>query len=242
MVVLQNPRCDMGLFDVVWCPAHDKLQGSKVITTVTSPHAITQTSLVKEAQQLARELPHLPPRKVAVLLGGPNKAFSFSPACLHSLCDGLERLCDSHGVGLLISSSNRTPRYAEDIMHARLATRPMCFWTKDYLQQAPHNPYQGLLGIAEALVVTADSVNMLGEAVATGKPAYVAKLSGNAGKFATFIASLQQTGALKNFDGTLEKWSYKPINSTKVIAQHITRAFQKHHEQIQSEHKQQTGK
>ena len=40
------------------------------------------------------------------------------------------------------------------------------------------NPYFGLLGLADFLVVTCDSVNMVSEAASTGKPVYVADLPG----------------------------------------------------------------
>ena len=41
------------------------------------------------------------------------------------------------------------------------------------------NPYFGILALSEALVVTADSVSMLSEACATGKPVYMADLAGS---------------------------------------------------------------
>ena len=40
------------------------------------------------------------------------------------------------------------------------------------------NPYFGMLALGDELVVTADSVSMLSEACATGKPVYMAPLGG----------------------------------------------------------------
>ncbi len=50
----------------------------------------------------------------------------------------------------------------------------------------PTRPYFGILGAADALVVTCDSVNMLGEAAFTGKPLYAWRLEGGSAKFDAF--------------------------------------------------------
>ncbi len=48
------------------------------------------------------------------------------------------------------------------------------------------NPYATFLAHADALIVTADSVNMNGEAAATGKPVYVFEPSAGSAKFRRF--------------------------------------------------------
>jgi mitochondrial fission protein ELM1 len=42
-----------------------------------------------------------------------------------------------------------------------------------YRRDDPDNPYFGVLSLADALVVTSDSVAMLSEAAATGRPVYI---------------------------------------------------------------------
>ena len=41
---------------------------------------------------------------------------------------------------------------------------------------APNNPYRGILGLADGLVVTADSISMLVEAIGLGRPAAILTL------------------------------------------------------------------
>ena len=41
------------------------------------------------------------------------------------------------------------------------------------------NPYLGLLALADTIIVTDDSVNMMTEACATGKPVYILPLPGH---------------------------------------------------------------
>jgi mitochondrial fission protein ELM1 len=83
-----------------------------------------------------------------------------------------------------------------------------------------------MLAHADAILVTGDSVNMVGEAVATGAPVYVFEPSGGrGGKIARYIDALQRLGAVRRFDGRLERFSYEPIDSSQTIAREIIRRF-----------------
>ncbi len=48
------------------------------------------------------------------------------------------------------------------------------------------NPYPWILNAADAIIVTADSVNMTSEAACTRKPVYVAELKPESGRVALF--------------------------------------------------------
>jgi mitochondrial fission protein ELM1 len=88
------------------------------------------------------------------------------------------------------------------------------------------NPYLGFLGLADAIVVTADSVNMAGEAASTGKPVYVFDLPGRAAKFRRFHAALTAAGATRPLDGTpFAAWDYEPVNANPAVADAVRRAY-----------------
>jgi uncharacterized protein len=78
-------------------------------------------------------------------------------------------------------------------------------------------------------VVTADSVNMTGEACATGKPVYVFEPSGGSAKFARFHANLRRLGATRSLMdsvaagtvGRIAGWNYAPLHSAHAIAEAI---------------------
>jgi uncharacterized protein len=91
------------------------------------------------------------------------------------------------------------------------------------------NPYPAFLAHADMLVVTADSVNMCGEACATGRPVYVFTPSGGSPKFNRFHAGLARHGAtrpLPEAAAALESWSYEPLDSAAAIATEIERRWQ----------------
>ena len=80
------------------------------------------------------------------------------------------------------------------------------------------NPYFAYLDLADAIIVTGDSINMISEAAATGKPLYIARLGGNGSKFSVFHQMLYDAGIARPFTGSLETWSYKPLAEPNRVA------------------------
>ena len=87
------------------------------------------------------------------------------------------------------------------------------------------NPYFGFLGLADAIVVTGDSVNMVTEAAGTGKPVFVQALKGRSTRLACFHRLMRERGATRPFEGRLETWTYAPINDTELVASAVRRAL-----------------
>ncbi len=68
-----------------------------------------------------------------------------------------------------------------------------------------------MLGLADAVIVTADSVSMVSEAAATGKPVHVVPLDGRlAPSSPASIARWRRPGSPGRFAATIERWSYAP--------------------------------
>jgi len=86
-------------------------------------------------------------------------------------------------------------------------------------------PYFAFLALADAIVATEDSVNMVTEAAGTGKPVYIQALKGRSRQLARFHARMQERGATRPFEGRLETWTYAPINDTELVASAIRRAL-----------------
>ena len=77
------------------------------------------------------------------------------------------------GASLMITASRRTPAALRHALEALAARHGGFFW-----DGTGENPYVALLALADAIVVTADSFNMIGEAAATGVPVLVFEPSG----------------------------------------------------------------
>lgn len=231
-VVLQNPRLNPKQFDLIWAPAHDKLHGDNVISTLTSPHDLDRGELARAARRLRRRLPaNFPTRRLGVLLGGPNRAYRFRRADVMVLAHSLAEQARA-GWGLCIVASRRTPAFAAPLLRARLKSLPYLLGEA----QGRANPYRGILGLADAFLLTPDSVNMAGEAAFTGKPIYLAPFAGGSPKFRAFHAGLMRAGAARVFCGKLESWNYSALNSTEPIAAAIRTLWTRHRSHPRQSH------
>lgn len=222
VAVLQDPRVSPKRFDFVWAPLHDRIEGANVLSTLTSPHRLTREKLAAEAARIAPAVAHLPHPRVAVLLGGTSGAYSFSEAVAARLGAQLAQLADRFHAGLMVTPSRRTGTAQARIIREKLDGKTAIMW-----DGAGENPYFGFLGQADAVVVTCDSANMVGEAAFTGKPVHVIELDGGSPKFRRFLDGVYASGAARPFTGALESWEYAPLDATQEIAAAIRRAMKK---------------
>ncbi len=217
----QKPAIDPRHFDFVWAPYHDRLHGSNVTSTLLSPHLLTQETLRKEAEKWrARALTDCGTRSpVAVLVGGPNSAYAFTMDEFERLATHIVTLTEQN-IFPMITVSRRSPPAFAAHLRARLAHTPHFFWDNE-----GENPYAALLGLAEHIIVTADSVNMVGEACTSGAPVQVFELAGGNRKFRTFHGDMKAAGLTRPFAGELDARLSKPANATPEIAAALQRAW-----------------
>ena len=217
-VQIQAPGVAPGAFDVVVAPAHDRLDGANVISTIGSMQGIDHAALEDARAAFAGRVAPLPHPRVAVLLGGDNGVFRFTRARADSLAAQLRDLAAKRNVGLMVTPSRRTPGFAVDAIKGALDGLEADIW-----DETGANPYLGFLAHADAIIVTGDSVNMVSEAVATGKPVHVVPLEGGSRKFARFHEAMTARGFTRPFSGALESWTYEPPDDMAVVVTEIQR-------------------
>lgn len=217
-VKIQDPKMAHDAFDLIVTPRHDRCVGANVLHTHGGLHAITQQRLADAKQKFAPLLAHLPRPLVAVMMGGTNKCYNVDAAVAHALADKFITLSKNYGAGIVVTPSRRTGAEVETVMRQRLAEIPSLVW-----DGAGDNPYLGFLALADYIVVTADSVNMVSEACFTGNPVYVAELAGGSAKFRRFHKTMNEAGMTRPFTGELQQWTYPPLNETEMVAAEIKR-------------------
>src|SRR6185295_18216434 len=116
------------------------------------------------------------------------------------------------GGALAITPSRRTGEKNEKSLREHLQSVPLFFW-----DGAEENPYFGLLALADAIVVTSDSVSMVSEACATGKPVHVFDFGYGRKKLRQFHKALVDEGITRRFTGRIEFWPYDPPNETERV-------------------------
>lgn len=224
LVQIQNPVIPPSNFDVVIVPEHDKLEGKNVISVQGALHRVSTTMLQEQAQKFAPHFAHLPRPYVAVLLGGTNGAYKLDPAVMMQFGPQLAELSKKEKVSLLVTPSRRTGDANMVLLSALLHDCPNYIW-----DGKGDNPYYGMLGLADAIIVTCDSINMVSEACRTGKPVYVVQLPGHSDKFASFHQSLVASGNIRFFDGNLgngqPQKSINPLDEMTRVAALVRNAY-----------------
>ncbi|HZA02352.1 MAG TPA: mitochondrial fission ELM1 family protein [Hyphomicrobiaceae bacterium] len=221
-VVLQDPQTGSGTADLIWVPQHDRRRGPNVITTPTAPHGFSPARIAELRRTIPPAIAALPYPRVTVALGGKNGIYKFTDADDHRFQASLASIGRA-GASFLITASRRTHQRLIRAVDEATKARPRILWNS-----TGPNPYPFFLAAAHWLVVTADSVNMTGEACATGNPVYVFEPSGGSAKFRRFHEALQRHGATRPLPAlvhALEQWSYEPLDSAAIIAEEVERRF-----------------
>jgi mitochondrial fission protein ELM1 len=128
----------------------------------------------------------------------------------------LAALIQKTGGSLMITPSRRTGEANLAILQEGLKGMAAYIW-----DGKGDNPYYGMLGLADYVLATCDSVNMVSEACTTGKPVYVIDLPGGSEKFRRFHQSLRDDGLTRLFTGGVEDWSYPALNDVGLVAARI---------------------
>jgi len=213
-VQILDPRLDPSHWDTVIAPLHDHLSGPHVLQPVGSLHLIDDPWLA-DGREVCPGFDELPQPRVGVLLGGPRKAMPMRADYAEQLADRLLAQHRREGGSLLVLASRRTPDAVVEVMRRRLAGIPGLIWSSS---EDGTNPYPGVLGWADALVVTPDSVNMLSEACAVGCPVQTFVVSPLPPKIERFHRALRDAGLLHDLDAPLPRQRQLPLRETAALA------------------------
>jgi mitochondrial fission protein ELM1 len=219
-IYLQDPTIDPGHFDLVIAPRHDQLEGPNVIRTLGSLHRVTPARLAEAGHEPAPEIENLPQPRIAVLIGGSSRSHRLGPEEMEAIAEGLGDAAAAAGAGLMITPSRRTGAAAEAVLRRALRETAAVIW-----DGSGDNPYFRYLARAEAIAVTCDSVNMICEAAATGKPVHLLELPGGSLKFELFYDELFEAGIARRFEGRFESWRYEPLLESARVANLVRKAF-----------------
>jgi hypothetical protein len=199
---IQNPGVGGGEFDLLVVPKHDRLHGPRVIMTRGAVHRVTTARLAAERARFPA-LAALPRPILSVLIGGANRAYRLTLRRLGEIADAVADVLRTRGGSALVTPSRRTGATGIKLLRGRLQNLPVAIW-----DGCGENPYFAYLALADAFMVTADSVSMISEAAATGNPVHILDLDGGNAKFARFHAAMQAAGITRPFSGQIESWRY----------------------------------
>lgn len=163
-------------FDLlITTPQYRLPERDNILHNTTTLHRATAERLAVEADHWRQHYKHLPSPYIGVILGGNSGPYTLGAKVAARIACQVSELAREKGATLLVTSSARTPDRALRAFEQNLsAPYELYRWRSGNND----NPYFGILGLSDALVVTADSVSMLSEACAAGSEVYMAELGG----------------------------------------------------------------
>jgi mitochondrial fission protein ELM1 len=218
IVQVQHPRMDPRRFDLIVVNRHDELTGPNVFVTRTALHRVTPDRLAAAAESWRERFAHLPRPLVAVLVGGSNGRYRLDAGVGARLAGELAAMMRRDGAGVMVTPSRRSDPAVTRMLRETLAPLGGFVW-----DGTGENPYFGMLALADAIVVTMDSVSMVSEAAATHAPVLLAELPGRSRRIEAFHRALLDEGRMRPFTGRLETWNTAPLNDTPLAAEELRR-------------------
>ena len=200
IVFLKDPRAGRGAADIIWAPAHDKLAAPNAFSTLTSPHALS-AKIAERRAAVAAEGGNGARPMLGVVLGGGAGYKGAAGARFAAALDGAGAAYQS----VAVTPSRRTPPDFVNALREHLQGEKYSIWNGE-----GHNPYIDILAGADALIVGADSHNMMSEALASGAGVYAWRPAGLSKKLDWFVAELERKGAVRPFAGTAPAFMHPP--------------------------------
>ncbi len=218
-IFLQDPRTGPKTADAIWVPEHDRLRGSNVIVTLTSPHPLRPQVLEAARAHPDPRLAGLPHPRLAMVIGGNSAHHRFDEADVAAL-RAIALQFIAAGFGVMVTPSRRTPASVTQALTQTLQGQNAFVWSGEGA-----NPYTQMLAHADHVVVTGDSVNMVSEALVAGVPVQVYDPSGGHPKITEFVDKLVAAGHVRRWAGSIERWDNEAVDPTHEIASELARRY-----------------
>ena len=172
LIHIGRPRAPLSWFDLlITTPQYDLPARPNVVHRTRPVQARADDSIdAHETGWDSRLRPDEGPL-VAVMIGGDAMPFVLDAASADALADGVIDLSDRVGGHLAVTCGHRVKPPIVDLLRGRLGDHATLFHAFDEAD-AP-NPYRALLSLADAYVITTDSVSMMADAAATGRPIHL---------------------------------------------------------------------
>jgi mitochondrial fission protein ELM1 len=155
---------------VITTPQYRLPEHPRVLQNSTTMHRVTKQRLTEAAATWSPRLANLPKPYIAVVVGGSSGPYTLGRRVAVRLGRQASEMAKTCGGSLLVTTSARTSHAATEALSSAISA-PVEFY--QWTPSADDNPYLGFLAVADAIIVTGDSIAMLTDACATRKPVYI---------------------------------------------------------------------
>jgi len=221
-LVLMKPPFPYSLkwFNLLVVPSHDAAPELRnIFRTHLTPNLVTPERLQKMANTISSELQLNAAESITgIIVGGNTAKFQFNERQWKSIVRALDAQAHQHNTQLLITTSRRTHPVIEQQTKETFKAHPKCKLLVIANEHNPPNVIYGMLGLANHLIVTEDSISMISEAISSGKAVTVLRVSDTpaSSKHAKFIEQLALQGVIRVVDGHDLSGLLSPQNPLKT--------------------------
>ena len=205
-----RPWAALENFDlVVTTPQYRLPQRANVLHNLTPLQRVSAARLNEERALWQPRLAHLPRPRIAVMVGGNAGPYVLDREAAALLGRAASVFAARAGGSLLVTTSARTPAPAIGALAVALDGPHELFrWRA---QAAADNPYFGYLALADAFIVTCESMSMLAEACSTCKPVYMFDLDTGPQLRWPLLSSLIGAVPATSFSRRLRRLRFQPL-------------------------------
>lgn len=169
-----RPWGPLDAFDLlVTTPQYRVPDHERVLQNELTLHGLDPQRLARAGEAWAARFAPLPRPWIGVLVGGDSGPYTLGPRAAGRLLERAVARARDCGGSLLVTTSARTRPAAAAVLERGLAGSGGVHSCPHFLHgygTGPDNPYAAILALADAFIVTGDSIAMLSEAAATGRP------------------------------------------------------------------------
>lgn len=156
-------------YDLAVVPAHDSgLMPKRNFRCVIMPSGYQSRDRSAELERLKVEIGDTKKIRTAVFVGGRTRGFDITIPDAEKLATVLKRVA-KNGTEYMLTTSRRTSGPVEQFLKNALAQDPACRFLVIANEDNPPYAAGGMMGVADVIIVTGDSLAMISEAVGTGK-------------------------------------------------------------------------
>ena len=212
---IQNPKVSFKNFNAIVAPEHDNLIGNNVYSSKGAIHYITELEINKAKPYLNYKVSGT--KIVTLILGGPNKYYSFNKEQLLKIFNEIKSKFISTGYKVIVIPSIRTPK---EIIEFAIQEMKECGYVVNTVDK---QAYLSAYALANFIVVTCDSTSMISEAAISGKPIFIAHMrpKKNNYRFKRFFKLFKEIGIARDLGEKVESWTYNKLNEAERIAMEI---------------------
>ena len=216
---IQDPKVSLNNFDFVVAPEHDSISGDNVLTSKGAIHYLRDNELEESKNYLKSQVNK--EKLVALIFGGPNRYYNYKNEIINEIFLKIKNNFINKGYQLIFIPSMRTPQVIIDKAKKFFDVNQIIITDID------KKAYLCSLKLADHIVVTCDSTSMISEAAITGKPIYIAQLPAirKNNRFKKFFELYKSLNIIKDFENSVEEWSYEKLNETDRISGYIEKQF-----------------